>query len=151
MSFVCSCSVLFYSLRSVVCNFPSSNLLIHTSIYLDKLKVLSCLLYFDVICCVLLSKYHITFLFLMQFAAKICLLTSFRDTCFIEIMPLYQAPQRGKTSPLLYPVITSFNLNNLIMKKTTNPNSFRSYLVSRTICSIFCQITITFLEKIREM
>lgn len=29
-----------------------------------------------------------------KFAAKICLLTSFRDTCFIEIMPLYQAPQR---------------------------------------------------------
>ncbi|KAL9323740.1 hypothetical protein ACSQ67_008597 [Phaseolus vulgaris] len=29
-----------------------------------------------------------------NFAAKICLLTSFRDTCFIEIMPLYQAPQR---------------------------------------------------------
>ncbi|CAL0332931.1 unnamed protein product [Lupinus luteus] len=31
-----------------------------------------------------------------KFAAKICLLTSFRDTCFIEIMPLYQAPKRGK-------------------------------------------------------
>ncbi|XP_042499470.1 OVARIAN TUMOR DOMAIN-containing deubiquitinating enzyme 12 [Macadamia integrifolia] len=30
-----------------------------------------------------------------KFAAKICLLTSFRDTCFIEIMPQYQAPQRG--------------------------------------------------------
>ncbi|XP_040867258.1 OVARIAN TUMOR DOMAIN-containing deubiquitinating enzyme 12 isoform X2 [Glycine max] len=29
-----------------------------------------------------------------KFSAKICLLTSFRDTCFIEIMPLYQAPQR---------------------------------------------------------
>lgn len=25
-----------------------------------------------------------------KFAAKICLLTSFRDTCFIEIMPIYQ-------------------------------------------------------------
>ncbi|KAM7277375.1 hypothetical protein ACFE04_019241 [Oxalis oulophora] len=29
-----------------------------------------------------------------KFAAKICLLTSFRDTCFIEIMPQYQAPKR---------------------------------------------------------
>ncbi|KDP41893.1 hypothetical protein JCGZ_26911 [Jatropha curcas] len=29
-----------------------------------------------------------------KFAAKICLLTSFRDTCFIEIMPQYQSPQR---------------------------------------------------------
>ncbi|XP_061372384.1 OVARIAN TUMOR DOMAIN-containing deubiquitinating enzyme 12-like [Gastrolobium bilobum] len=29
-----------------------------------------------------------------KFAAKICLLTSFRDTCFIEIMPLYEAPKR---------------------------------------------------------
>ncbi|XP_065869456.1 OVARIAN TUMOR DOMAIN-containing deubiquitinating enzyme 12 [Euphorbia lathyris] len=28
-----------------------------------------------------------------KFAAKICLLTSFRDTCFIEIMPLYQTPK----------------------------------------------------------
>ena len=33
----------------------------------------------------------------MQFEAKICLLTSFRDTCFIEIMPRNQAPKRGKT------------------------------------------------------
>ncbi|XP_010553269.1 PREDICTED: OTU domain-containing protein DDB_G0284757 [Tarenaya hassleriana] len=29
-----------------------------------------------------------------KFAAKICLLTSFRDTCFIEIMPRMQAPKR---------------------------------------------------------
>uniref|UniRef100_A0A5B6YX48 ubiquitinyl hydrolase 1 n=1 Tax=Davidia involucrata TaxID=16924 RepID=A0A5B6YX48_DAVIN len=29
-----------------------------------------------------------------KFAAKICLLTSFRDTCFIEIIPQYQAPER---------------------------------------------------------
>ncbi|KAL8193615.1 hypothetical protein R6Q57_026750 [Mikania cordata] len=29
-----------------------------------------------------------------KFAAKICLLTSFRDTCFIEITPQQQAPQR---------------------------------------------------------
>ncbi|KAG2411391.1 hypothetical protein I3843_03G000400 [Carya illinoinensis] len=29
-----------------------------------------------------------------KFGAKICLLTSFRDTCFIEIMPQYQAPKR---------------------------------------------------------
>ncbi|KAL3507036.1 hypothetical protein ACH5RR_032418 [Cinchona calisaya] len=29
-----------------------------------------------------------------KFAAKICLLTSFRDTCFIEIIPQYQAPTR---------------------------------------------------------
>ncbi|XP_071734918.1 OVARIAN TUMOR DOMAIN-containing deubiquitinating enzyme 12-like [Rutidosis leptorrhynchoides] len=29
-----------------------------------------------------------------KFAAKICLLTSFRDTCFIEINPQHQAPQR---------------------------------------------------------
>ena len=29
-----------------------------------------------------------------KFAAKICLLTSFRDTCFIEIIPQYQAPKR---------------------------------------------------------
>ncbi|XP_048336659.2 OVARIAN TUMOR DOMAIN-containing deubiquitinating enzyme 12 [Ziziphus jujuba] len=28
-----------------------------------------------------------------KFAAKICLLTSFRDTCFIEIMPQYRAPR----------------------------------------------------------
>ncbi|KAF6168745.1 hypothetical protein GIB67_013127 [Kingdonia uniflora] len=31
-----------------------------------------------------------------KFGAKICLLTSFRDTCFIEINPQAQAPQRGK-------------------------------------------------------
>jgi hypothetical protein len=30
----------------------------------------------------------------LQFAAKICLLTSFRDTCFVEIVPQYQTPQR---------------------------------------------------------
>ncbi|KAI6700913.1 hypothetical protein NL676_015237 [Syzygium grande] len=29
-----------------------------------------------------------------KFAAKICLLTSFRDTCFIEIMPRSEAPKR---------------------------------------------------------
>nr|XP_018439203.1 PREDICTED: OTU domain-containing protein DDB_G0284757 isoform X2 [Raphanus sativus] len=29
-----------------------------------------------------------------RFAAKICLLTSFRDTCFIEIMPRDQAPKQ---------------------------------------------------------
>lgn len=29
-----------------------------------------------------------------KFAAKICLLTSFRDTCFIEILPQYQSPKR---------------------------------------------------------
>ncbi|XP_057489361.1 OVARIAN TUMOR DOMAIN-containing deubiquitinating enzyme 12 isoform X2 [Actinidia eriantha] len=29
-----------------------------------------------------------------KFAAKICLLTSFRDTCFIEIVPQYQAPKQ---------------------------------------------------------
>lgn len=29
-----------------------------------------------------------------KFAAKICLLTSFRDTCFIEIVPQYQTPAR---------------------------------------------------------
>lgn len=29
-----------------------------------------------------------------KFAAKICLLTSFRDTCFIEIIPQYQEPKR---------------------------------------------------------
>ncbi|XP_058102672.1 OVARIAN TUMOR DOMAIN-containing deubiquitinating enzyme 12 [Magnolia sinica] len=29
-----------------------------------------------------------------KFAAKICLLTSFRDTCFVEIVPQHQAPQR---------------------------------------------------------
>ncbi|KAL7614581.1 OVARIAN TUMOR DOMAIN-containing deubiquitinating enzyme 12 [Lactuca sativa] len=29
-----------------------------------------------------------------RFAAKICLLTSFRDTCFIEITPQQQTPQR---------------------------------------------------------
>ncbi|XP_077228839.1 cysteine proteinases superfamily protein [Tasmannia lanceolata] len=29
-----------------------------------------------------------------KFGAKICLLTSFRDTCFVEIIPLHQAPQR---------------------------------------------------------
>eukprot|EP01018_Ginkgo_biloba_P017940 Gb_24833 [translate_table: standard] len=29
-----------------------------------------------------------------RFGAKICLLTSFRDTCFIEIMPREQNPQR---------------------------------------------------------
>ncbi|KAJ0111125.1 hypothetical protein Patl1_02496 [Pistacia atlantica] len=28
-----------------------------------------------------------------KFAAKICLLTSFRDTCFVEITPQYQAPK----------------------------------------------------------
>ncbi|KAJ6329257.1 hypothetical protein OIU77_010853 [Salix suchowensis] len=31
-----------------------------------------------------------------KFTAKICLLTSFRDTCFIEITPQQQPPQRGK-------------------------------------------------------
>ncbi|RDY05376.1 OTU domain-containing protein, partial [Mucuna pruriens] len=29
-----------------------------------------------------------------KFATKICLLTSFKDTCFIEIIPLYQRPKR---------------------------------------------------------
>ncbi|KAL0344202.1 UNVERIFIED_CONTAM: OVARIAN TUMOR DOMAIN-containing deubiquitinating enzyme 12 [Sesamum angustifolium] len=29
-----------------------------------------------------------------QFAAKICLLTSFRDTCFVEIVPRHQVPVR---------------------------------------------------------
>ncbi|PWZ52477.1 hypothetical protein Zm00014a_010342 [Zea mays] len=34
------------------------------------------------------------FMYFWQFAAKICLLTSFRDTCFFEILPQYQAPRR---------------------------------------------------------
>lgn len=34
----------------------------------------------------------------MQFAAKICLLTSFRETCFIEIVPQHQVPVRGISS-----------------------------------------------------
>lgn len=34
----------------------------------------------------------------MQFAAKICLLTSFRDTCFIEIVPRYQTPTGGNST-----------------------------------------------------
>ena len=33
----------------------------------------------------------------LQFGAKICLLTSFRDTCSVEIIPRNQAPQRGNT------------------------------------------------------
>ncbi|GMN57349.1 hypothetical protein TIFTF001_026461 [Ficus carica] len=36
-----------------------------------------------------------------KFEAKICLLTSFRDTCFIEIMPQYHAPKRGKLNKSL--------------------------------------------------
>lgn len=29
-----------------------------------------------------------------KFQAKICLFTSFRDKCFIEVLPLYQSPKR---------------------------------------------------------
>jgi len=47
-------------------------------------------------CVSLGSKESNVFLFFLQFAAKICLLTSFRDTCFVEIVPQYQTPQRGK-------------------------------------------------------
>ena len=46
------------------------------------------------------------FMYFLQFAAKICLLTSFRDTCFVEIVPQYQTPQRGKV-PLLYLLVTT--------------------------------------------
>ncbi|GJN27747.1 hypothetical protein PR202_gb15795 [Eleusine coracana subsp. coracana] len=42
-----------------------------------------------------------------RFAAKICLLTSFRDTCFVEITPQYQAPQRD----------IAYNLNNDILQE----------------------------------
>ncbi|XP_061345610.1 OVARIAN TUMOR DOMAIN-containing deubiquitinating enzyme 12-like [Gastrolobium bilobum] len=45
-----------------------------------------------------------------QFAAKICLLTSFRDTYFIEIMPLYEAPKRGRV------LICRFNAVNLLQR-----------------------------------
>ena len=48
----------------------------------------------------------IFFMYFWQFAAKICLLTSFRDTCFVEIVPQYQTPQRGKV-PLLYLLVTT--------------------------------------------
>ncbi|GFQ01130.1 otu domain-containing protein ddb_g0284757 [Phtheirospermum japonicum] len=34
-----------------------------------------------------------------KFAAKICLLTSFRDTCFIEIVPQHQVPARVAPLP----------------------------------------------------
>ena len=44
----------------------------------------------------LLTKHPADVCINVQFAAKICLLTSFRDTCFIEIMPQYQAPKRGE-------------------------------------------------------
>lgn len=47
-----------------------------------------------------LPAFSVCFLILLldfvQFAAKICLLTSFRDTCFIEIVPQSQTPKRGK-------------------------------------------------------
>lgn len=32
----------------------------------------------------------------LQFEAKICLVTSFRDTCYIEILPTNKSPTRGK-------------------------------------------------------
>ena len=43
----------------------------------------------------------------LQFAAKICLLTSFRDTCFVEIVPQYQTPQRGKVLLDYYLIVTT--------------------------------------------
>lgn len=43
-------------------------------------------------------KLQLLMIALMQFAAKICLLTSFRDTCFIEIVPQHQVPERGTST-----------------------------------------------------
>lgn len=37
----------------------------------------------------------IVFWIFFQFGAKICLVTSFRDTCYIEILPKDQSPSRG--------------------------------------------------------
>ncbi|KAG6621745.1 hypothetical protein I3842_Q000500 [Carya illinoinensis] len=55
-----------------------------------------------------------------KFAAKICLLTSFRDTGFIEIMPQYQAPKRGKTgtTPRLAGHHTASNFTKSILLLT---------------------------------
>lgn len=39
---------------------------------------------------------HLVSTSFLQFGAKICLLTSFRDRCFIEIVPKDQNPTRGK-------------------------------------------------------
>ncbi|RWW13478.1 hypothetical protein GW17_00022803 [Ensete ventricosum] len=47
-------------------------------------------------CCYLLRACYF-----WQFGAKICLLTSFRDTCFIEINPKDQSPTRAQC-PLLH-------------------------------------------------
>lgn len=52
---------------------------------------------YNSISCILLILALDSTAFFWQFGAKICLLTSFRDTCFIEIMPQHQAPKRGKT------------------------------------------------------
>lgn len=40
---------------------------------------------------------ELLFLFHVQFCVKICLLTSFRDTCFVEIVPQQQTTNKGKT------------------------------------------------------
>ncbi|KAG2296568.1 hypothetical protein Bca52824_043237 [Brassica carinata] len=42
-----------------------------------------------------------------RFAATIWLLTSFRDTCFIEIMPQDQAPKRGETPEYISSILHS--------------------------------------------
>jgi hypothetical protein len=43
-----------------------------------------------------------------KFVAKICLLTSFRDTCFVEIIPQSEAPQRGNYFNRVKAFITSW-------------------------------------------
>ncbi|KAL9361186.1 hypothetical protein Peur_043971 [Populus x canadensis] len=40
---------------------------------------------------------HVRKKIVKQFGAKICLVTSFRDTCYIEIMPKDKSPTRGYT------------------------------------------------------
>lgn len=53
----------------------------------------------------------------VQFSAKICLLTSFRDTCFIEIMPRQQSPQRGSSSKRpLNLLISVFKQTDLLLQ-----------------------------------
>lgn len=58
--------------------------------------------------------------FILQFGAKICLLTSFRDTCFIEIVPQLQAPQRGMITYGLYVLL--HKLSSIISMHTISWN-----------------------------
>lgn len=91
-----------------------------------------------------------TFFFLFQYGVKIFVMTSFKDTCCIEILPNFQKPNRGKN-----PVLSIFCENGFCLiflarcsfTKTfllillASPIFNSGFLAFFILCKIFCSFS----------